>query len=329
MLDRNAGGRAAVGAAFREDSMSKLIRLHRFGGKEVLRTEELDVSQPDAGEVLVSVRAASVNPVDFKIRSGKYPAVRNDRLPYTLGRDISGIVEKCGAQATRFKVGDEVFGMLDIHGGGYSEQAVVAENAIAAKPPALDHVHATAIPLAGLTAWQGLFRHGGLKAGQAVLIHGGSGGVGHLAIQFAKARGARVLTTVSTKNVKFAHALGADVVVDYKKDRFEDRARDLDMVFDLIDGETRERSWGVLKKGGVLVSTLTEPSQEKARQFGVRALRYTVEADAGELAEIAALVELGKVKPHVQKTFPLNSAADALASVEGGHSVGKIVLKVA
>lgn len=309
--------------------MSKLIRLHRFGGKEVLRTEELDVSQPDAGEVLVSVRAASVNPVDFKIRSGKYPAVRNDRLPYTLGRDISGIVEKCGAQATRFKVGDEVFGMLDIHGGGYSEQAVVAENAIAAKPPALDHVHATAIPLAGLTAWQGLFRHGGLKAGQAVLIHGGSGGVGHLAIQFAKARGARVLTTVSTKNVKFAHALGADVVVDYKKDRFEDRARDLDMVFDLIDGETRERSWGVLKNGGVLVSTLTEPSQEKARQFGVRALRYTVEADAGELAEIAALVELGKVKPHVQKTFPLNSAADALASVEGGHSVGKIVLKVA
>lgn len=309
--------------------MSKLIRLHRFGGKEVLRTEELDVSQPDAGEVLVSVRAASVNPVDFKIRSGKYPAVRNDRLPYTLGRDISGIVEKCGAQATRFKVGDEVFGMLDIHGGGYSEQAVVAENAIAAKPPALDHVHATAIPLAGLTAWQGLFRHGGLKAGQAVLIHGGSGGVGHFAIQFAKARGARVLTTVSTKNVKFAHALGADVVVDYKKDRFEDRARDLDMVFDLIDGETRERSWGVLKNGGVLVSTLTEPSQEKARQFGVRALRYTVEADAGELAEIAALVELGKVKPHVQKTFPLNSAADALASVEGGHSVGKIVLKVA
>jgi NADPH:quinone reductase-like Zn-dependent oxidoreductase len=309
--------------------MSKLIRLHRFGGNEVLRTEEPDVSQPDAGEVLISVRAASVNPVDFKIRSGKYPAVQSDRLPYTLGRDFSGIIEKCGAQATRFKVGDEVFGMIGIHGGGYSEHAVANQNDIAAKPPELDHIHATAIPLAGQTAWQGLFNHGGLKAGQTVLIHGGSGGVGHFAIQFAKAKGARVLTTVSTDNVQFARAIGADVVIDYKKQGFEDQARDVDMVFDLIDGETRARSWGVLKKGGVLVSTLTEPSQEKAQQFGVRALRYTVEADGGELAEIAALAALGKVKPHVQKTFPLNAAADALASVEQGHSVGKIVLKVA
>jgi NADPH:quinone reductase-like Zn-dependent oxidoreductase len=309
--------------------MSKLVRLHRFGGKEVLTTEELDVSQPDAGEVLVAVRAASVNPVDFKIRSGKYPAVQIDRLPYTLGRDLSGVVEKCGAQVTRFKPGDEVFGMVGIHGGAYAERAVVGQHAIAAKPPELDHVHATAIPLAGLTAWQGLFRHGRLKAGQSVLIHGGSGGVGHFAIQFAKAGGARVLTTVSTDNLKFVRALGADVAIDYKKERFEDQAKDVDMVFDLIDGETRERSWGVLKKGGVLVSTLTEPSQEKARQFGVRALRYTVEADGGELAEIAALVGLGKVRPHVQKTFPLNAAADALAAVEQGHSVGKVVLKVA
>jgi NADPH:quinone reductase-like Zn-dependent oxidoreductase len=309
--------------------MSKLIRLHRFGDKEVLRAEELEVSQPDAGEVLVSVRAASVNPVDFKIRSGKYPAVRSDRLPYTLGRDISGIVEKCGAQATRFKAGDEIFGMVDIHGGGYSEQAVVAEKAMAAKPAGLDHVHATAIPLAGLTAWQGLFRHGRLKAGQSVLIHGGSGGVGHFAIQFAKAKGARVLTTVSTSNVKFARELGADVVIDYKTQPFEDHVSDLDMVFDLIDGETRKRSWSLLKKGSVLVSTLTEPSQEKAAQFGVRALRYTVEADGDELAEIADLVVAGKVRPHVQKTFPLSAAADALTSIEQGHSVGKVVLKVA
>jgi NADPH:quinone reductase-like Zn-dependent oxidoreductase len=309
--------------------MSKLIRLHRFGDKEVLRTEELDISQPDAGEVLVSVRAASVNPVDFKIRSGKYPAVKDDRLPYTLGRDISGIVEKCGAQATKFKVGDDVFGMVGIHGGGYSEKVVVDEHAIALKPAGLDHVHATAIPLAGLTAWQGLFRHGRLRDGQSVLIHGGSGGVGHFAIQFAKARGARVLTTVSTENVKFARELGADVVIDYKTQRFEDQASDLDMVFDLIDGETRERSWSLLKKGGALVSTLTEPSQEKAGQHSVRALRYTVEASGDELAEIAGLVTAGKVKPHVQRTFPLSAAADALASVEKGHSVGKIVLKVA
>jgi NADPH:quinone reductase-like Zn-dependent oxidoreductase len=306
-----------------------MIRLHRFGGNEVLRADDVDQSQPDAGEVLVSIRAASVNPVDFKIRSGKYPAVKNDRLPYTPGRDFSGIIEKCGAQATRFRVGDEVFGMIGIHGGGYAEQAVVDQEAIVVKPSDLDHTHATAIPLAGQTAWQGLFRHGRLQAGQSVLIHGCSGGVGHFAVQFAKAKGARVLTTVSTENVGFARALGADVVIDYKTQRFEDHADKLDMVFDLIDGESRERSWSLLKKGGVLVSTLTEPSQDKAKQSGARALRYTVEADGAELAEIAALVTAGKVKPHVQKIFALDAAADALAWVEQGHSVGKVVLKIA
>lgn len=309
--------------------MTKVIRFRCFGGKDVIETEDLDVSQADAGEVFVSVRAASINPVDFKIRSGKYPAVKNDRLPYTPGRDISGVVEKCGAQATRFKVGDEVFGIVGIHGGGYAEQVTVDQDALTLKPSGLDHTHAAAIPLAGQTAWQGLFRHGGLKAGQSVLIHGGSGGVGHFAVQFAKAKGARVLTTVSTNNVRFARDLGADVVIDYKTQRFEDHASDLDMVFDLIDGETRERSWGVLRKGGILVSTLTEPSQEKAAQFGVRARRYTVQADGEELAEIARLVVAGKVKPHVQRTFPLASAADALAAVEDGHSIGKVVLKVA
>jgi NADPH:quinone reductase-like Zn-dependent oxidoreductase len=305
------------------------MRIHRFGGKEVLQADVVEPSLPDAGQVLVAVHAASVNPVDFKIRSGKYPAVKDDRLPYTLGRDFSGVVEKCGAQATRFKPGDEVFGMVNIYGGGYSEKAAVEERAIALKPTGIDHVHAAAIPLAGQTAWQGLFRHGGLKAGQTVLIHGGSGGVGHYAIQFAKAKGARVLTTVSTGNVQFARDLGADVVIDYKKQRFEDEASDLDMVFDLIDGETRERSWKLVRKGGILVTTLTDPSQDKVRDHGIRATRYTVEADCSELAEIADLVASGKVKPHVQKTFPLLSAVDALASVEDGNSIGKIVLTTA
>ncbi|MDB5609865.1 MAG: NADP-dependent oxidoreductase [Bradyrhizobium sp.] len=311
--------------------MSKVrkIRIHRFGGQEVLQADDLEPSLPDARQVFVSVRAASVNPVDFKIRSGKYPAVRDDRLPYTLGRDVSGVVEKCGAQATKFKIGDEVFGMVAIYGGGYAEKVVLDEGALATKPAAIDHPHATAIPLAGQTAWQGLFRHGRLKAGQSVLIHGGSGGVGHFAIQFAKAKGARVLTTVSTDNVEFARSLGADVVIDYRKQRFEDQASDLDMVFDLIDGETRERSWPLLKKGGVLVSTLTDPSQDKAQEFGVRAMRYTVEADGDELTEIAGLVVSGKVKPHLQNTFSLDGAAEALAFVERGHSVGKVVLTVA
>jgi NADPH:quinone reductase-like Zn-dependent oxidoreductase len=307
---------------------TRKARIHRFGGPDVLRVEEVEPSMPDALQVLVSVKAASVNPVDFKIRNGQYPAVKEDRLPYTLGRDVSGIVERCGAQATRFSVGDEVVGMVGIGGGGYASEAVLDEGAIARKPREIDHVHAAAIPLAGQTAWQGLFRYGQLKAGQSVLIHGGSGGVGHFAVQFAKAKGARVLTTVSTGKVQFARALGADVVIDYKTQRFEDLARDVDMVFDLVDGETRERSWQLLKKRGVLVSTLTGPSQQTAARWGVRALRYTVEADGKELDEILNLVASGQVKPHVQKTYPLEEAAQALDAVERGDSVGKIVLSV-
>jgi NADPH:quinone reductase-like Zn-dependent oxidoreductase len=304
------------------------VRIHRFGGPEVLQVDSVEPSLPDAGQVFVAVKAASINPVDFKIRNGQYPAVKEDRLPYTLGRDVSGIIEKCGAQVTQFKVGDEVLGMVDIGGGGYAEKAVLDEKALTRKPAHIDHTHAGAIPLAGQTAWQGLFRHGRLQRGQSVLIHGGSGGVGHFAIQFAKAKGARVLTTVATNNVEFARDLGADVVIDYKTQRFEEQARDLDMVFDLIDGETRERSWKLLKRGGVLVSTLTEPSQDTANRYGVRALRYTVEANGSELAEIVDLVASGKVKPHVQKTFRLEQAAQAIAAIEHGGSVGKVVLSL-
>jgi NADPH:quinone reductase-like Zn-dependent oxidoreductase len=307
---------------------TRKVRIHSFGGPDVLRIEEVEPSMPDALQVLVSVKAASVNPVDFKIRNGQYPAVKEDRLPYTLGRDVAGVVEKCGAQATQFKIGDEVAGMVGIAGGGYAEKVVLDEKTITRKPQQIDYVHAAAIPLAGQTAWQGLFRYGQLKAGQTVLIHGGSGGVGHFAVQFAKAKGARVFTTVSTKRVEFARTLGADVVIDYKTQRFEDLAKDLDMVFDLIDGETRERSWKLLKKGGVLVTTLTEPSQQTAAQYGVRATRYTVEADGKELSEILGLVAAGKVKPHVEKTYPLEKVAQAMSSVEQGDSVGKIVLSV-
>ena len=308
--------------------MAKLIkvRFHQFGGSEVLRVDRLEQSGPDAGQILVSVRAASVNPVDFKIRSGKYRSVQEDRLPYTPGRDVSGIVEKCGAQATRFRVGDEVFGMVPVFGGGYAEQVVLDQRAAAHKPARLDHVRAAAIPLAGQTAHQGLFRHGKLKAGESVLIHGGSGGVGHFAIQFAKAMGARVLTTVSTEHVDFVRSLGADVAIDYKTQRFEEVAKNLDMVFDLIDGETRERSWALLNNGGRLITTLTQPSQDRAKSLDVIAMSYTVEPDGDELAEIGKLAESGKLKPHIQATFLLEQAAQALATVERGHTAGKVVL---
>lgn len=308
--------------------MAKLIkiRFHHFGNNDALGVDRLEQSGPDARQILVSVRAASVNPVDFKIRSGKYPSVKEDRLPYTPGRDVSGIVERCGAQVTRFQAGDEVFGMVPVFGGGYAEQVVLEERAVASKPAGLDHVHAAAVPLAGQTAHQGLFRYGKLKAGESVLIHGGSGGVGHFAIQFAKAKGARVLTTVSTEHVDLARTLGADVVIDYKTQRFEEVATDLDMVFDLIDGKTRERSWALLRKGGRLISTLTEPSRDRANALGVTAMRYTVEPDGEELAEIGRLVDAGKLKPHIQTTFPLEQAKQALATVEQGHTAGKIVL---
>jgi NADPH:quinone reductase-like Zn-dependent oxidoreductase len=328
---RQAGTRRLVlklSAELKGPAMTKIrmMRIHRFGGD--LQPDDVEPSQPDASQVLIAVKAASINPVDFKIRSGKYPAVKEDRLPYTPGRDASGIVEQCGARAMAFKVGDEVFGMVGIRGGGYAQKVVLDQDAITAKPPGIDHAHAAALVLAGQTAWQGLFRHGGLQAGQSVLIHGGAGGVGHFAIQFAKAKGARVLTTVSTDNVAFAKSLGADIVIDYKTQRFEDHASGLDMVFDLIGGETRERSWATLKPGGVLVSTLSAPDQKKAQKLGVRALHYGVEADGKELAEMAALVAAGKVKPHIEKTFPLDQAAEALAEVEKGHTVGKIVLRV-
>jgi NADPH:quinone reductase-like Zn-dependent oxidoreductase len=299
----------------------KAIRIHRFGGLETLQLDDIEPSMPDAREILVKVSAASINPVDFKIRSGKYPAVNEDRLPYILGRDASGVVEKCGAGADSFKVGDEVFGIVGIHGGGYAQKVVMAQDAVAA-----DHVQAAAVPLAGQTAWQGLFRYGEVISGQRILIHAGSGGVGHFAIQFAKAKGAHVTTTVSSDNVEFARNLGADVVIDYKKQPFEQIARELDMVFDLIDGETRERSWGTLRKGGILVSTLTEPSQAMARQHGVRAMRYTVQANGDELKEIGLLLRAGTIKPFVNQTFPLARAAEALAAVERGHSKGKTVL---
>ncbi|TYL83334.1 NADP-dependent oxidoreductase [Bradyrhizobium cytisi] len=304
------------------------IRFHRFGDNEVLQLDEVEQSGPDARQILVAVRAASVNPVDFKIRSGKYPSVKDDRLPYTPGRDISGIVLQCGPQVDRVRVGDEVIGMVPVWGGGYAEQVVLEERAIAIKPAGIDHIHAAAIPLAGQTAHQGLFRHGQLRAGESVLIHGGSGGVGHFAVQFAKASGARVLTTVSTEHVTFARSLGADVVIDYKNQRFEDAASDVDLVFDLIDGETRERSWAVLKQGGRLISTLTAPSQDRARAAGVKAMRYTVEPDGDELSGIGALIATGNVRPHVEKSFPLEQAMVALASVERGHSAGKVVLAV-
>ncbi|MCW2284126.1 NADPH:quinone reductase-like Zn-dependent oxidoreductase [Rhodoblastus acidophilus] len=306
----------------------KVIRFERFGGPEVLHEAEVEPPAPQNTEMLVRNEAAGVNPVDYKIRSGAYPAVKQDRLPYTPGRDVSGVVVACGPDVTRFKPGDAIFAMPGIERGGYADHVLVREEEAAARPTAVDAVAAGATPLAALTAWQGLFRHGGLKAGQRVLIHGGAGGVGHFAVQFAKAFGAEVATTVSARHVEFAQKLGADVVVDYQTQHFEDEVGDVDLVFDLVDGDTQERSWKVLKVGGALISTLAQPSLEKAAGLVARALRYTVEESGPDLVEIAGLIDAGKVRPVVAKTFGLAEAAQAQQFLQTEHPAGKVVLVV-
>jgi NADPH:quinone reductase-like Zn-dependent oxidoreductase len=219
--------------------------------------------------------------------------------------------------------------MLGRDRGAHAEYVVVKALEGAAKPERIDHVHAAAVPLAGLTAWQGLFDHGGLSAGRRVLIHGGAGGVGHFAIQFAKARGAFVATTASGEDLDFVRELGADQAVDYKSERFEDVVEKVDLVFDLVAGETQDRSWAVVKPGGVIVSTLSEPSQEKARAHRARGTNYMAQPNAAQLAEIGRLIDAGKVRPHADATFRLEDVAAAEARLENGHVRGKVVLKAA
>jgi NADPH:quinone reductase-like Zn-dependent oxidoreductase len=308
----------------------KAVRIGVFGGPDVLKLEDLPIPEPGEGEFLVKVQAASVNPVDYKIREGKYPPVKADKLPLVMGRDVAGIIVACGAGAANgLRQGDAIYAMLGEGRGGYAEYTIVKVTEAARKPASVDYIAAAAVPLAGLTAWQGLFRYGGLKAAQRVLIHGGAGGVGHFAIQFAKAKGATVITTASASDLDFVRSIGADEAIDYKKQRFEEMVHDVDLVYDLIAGETQERSFSVLKKGGILVSTLTEPNQDKARKFGVRGVRYTVEPNAAELDEIARLIDTGKVKPKVSKVFTVADAAKAQECVAGGHPEGKVVLRIA
>jgi NADPH:quinone reductase-like Zn-dependent oxidoreductase len=306
----------------------KAVCMHSFGGPEVLKLEEIEVPEPADDEVLVRVHAASVNPVDYKIRSGAFSSGKVPHDPTVLGADVAGTVEKCGKAVKTPRPGEDVYAMLDGGPGGYAQYVVIKANICAPEPKRLDHTAAAAVPLAGLTAWQGLFDEGGLKSGQHVLIHGGAGGVGHLAIQFAKARGATVATTVSSQDVEFARSLGADEVIDYTRERFEEKVHDVDLVFDLIAGETQERSWAVLKDGGALISTLGQPSEEKAREHHARGKGFRAHPDAKELAAIGRLIDAGKVKPYVTATYPLDRAAEAQERIERHHAQGKVVLQV-
>lgn len=307
----------------------KAIRIHEYGGPEVLRYEDAPKPTPAEGDVLVRVHAAGINPVDWKVRQGYLREKIPYPLPFIPGWDLSGVVEEIGPGATGFAVGDEVYSRPDIaRDGTYAEYIAVRASELARKPKSLSHVEAAGVPLAGITAWQALFDVGGLEAGQSVLIHAASGGVGSFAVQFAKWKGARVLATASAANRKLVRGLGADEVIDYRTTRFEEVAHGVDVVFDTIGGETQERSWSVLKPGGIQVSIVSPPSEDTARQHGARAGYLFIGPNAPILTEIARLIDEGRVRPIIGEVMPLSDARRAHELSQTGHAKGKIVLRV-
>jgi NADPH:quinone reductase-like Zn-dependent oxidoreductase len=310
-------------------TLMKAVVIHQYGGPEVLKYEDVPRPEPQADQIVVRVIAAGVNPVDGMIRSGMF-ANEKRAFPIILGGDIAGVVEKVGSRITKFKVGDPVFAYLSLDSsGGYAQYALVTEREAAPMPKSLTYVEAAAVPIVALTAWQALVDTAKLSARQTVLIHGGSGGVGSFAIQIAKARGAKVIATASTANQDFLKQLGADVPIDYTKQKFEDVAKDVDVVLDSIGRDTLARSYGVVKKGGIIVSLVARPNQAKLDKHGIRGTALSVEPNSEELAEIGKLIDDKKIKVIVSQTFPLSEAMKAQEQVATGHTRGKIVLKVA
>ena len=308
--------------------MMKAIVIHEYGGPEVLKYEDVPRPEPKENEALVRVIAAGVNPVDALIRTGKYAKFFGTTLPLIPGYDIAGIVEKTGAKITKLKAGDSIYAYV-LWGGGYAEYAVATEGEATAKPKSLNYIEAAAVPLVALTAWQALIDTAKLSAGQTVLIHGGSGGVGSMAIQIAKARGAKVIATASTSNQELLKQLGADVAIDYTKTKFEDVAKDVDVVLDSVGKDTLARSYGVVRKGGIIATLVAQPDQAELDKNGIRGAAISVKPNASELAEIAKLIEQKKIKPVVSQVLPLTEAVKAQEQAATHHTRGKIVLRVA
>ena len=307
----------------------KAVRIHSYGGPEVLQYEAAPRPKPGKGEVLIRVHAAGVNPIDWKVCAGYMKDFIPHSFPLILGWDVSGVIEEVGPNVSRFKKGDEVYSLPDhTRNGAYAEYIVVRESEVALKPNALHHVRAAAVPLATLTAWQALFDTAQLQPRQRVLIHGAAGGVGHFAVQLAKWKGAHVIGTASAKNHEMLYKLGADELIDYTTQRFEDVTRNIDVVLDTIGGDTQERSWQVLKKGGILVSFVQSPSENKAKEHGVRGIRLGARSNGQELVEIAKIVDAGKLAPVIDRILPLSEARRAHELSQSGHTRGKIVLRV-
>lgn len=313
----------------------KAVQIHRYGEPEVLVYEDAPRPTIQPGQVLVQVHAAGVNPVDWKTRGGAGVAggLGDHPFPLILGWDISGVVVEVAEDVKTFAVGDEVYGMVNFpnRGVAYAEYVAAPVVELARKPSNLSHEEAAALPLAVLTAWQGLFTNGKLSAGQTVLIQAGAGGVGHLAVQLAKWKGAHVIATASGNNIGFVRELGADDVIDYRTTRLEDAIHDVDLVIEGVGAATLTSSIGLVKSGGTVISIVAHPTEEQkelALSAGVRLLRPMVYANSTDLEAISTLVAAGIVRPVVGATFPLVEASRAHELSETGHARGKIVLRV-
>jgi alcohol dehydrogenase len=331
----------------------KAFVVERYGDSEGTRFADVPEPVPGEGEVLVRIHAASLNPIDFKTREGKVKAILPYKLPFILGSDLAGVVEKLGPGAHTFKVGDEVYGRASkMRIGSFAEAIAISEADLAPKPTSIDMCQAASVPLVGLTAWQAFVDRAKLRPGQKVLIHAGSGGVGTLAIQIASHLGALVATTTSTANVDWVRALGADSVIDYRKQDFSKLVRDYDVVLDTLGGATLAKSVGVLRAGGKIVSISGPPDPAFAKEIGANPLLtfamflmslgirlragargvhyefFFMRPSGAQLRELGKLIDAGKIKPVVDRVFPFSQAKAAFDYLEKGHAKGKIVLKI-
>jgi NADPH:quinone reductase-like Zn-dependent oxidoreductase len=311
-----------------ESAKMRAIVIHAYGGPEVMRLEEVARPEPAADEVLIRVIAASINPVDVAIRKG-YLEKLVGNFPLILGMDAAGIVEKVGNKVTKYKPGDPVFAFFTLKDeGGYAEFVTAKEDELAPKPNTVSFAQGAGVGAAGSTAWEALVDTANLRAGQTVLIHGGSGGVGHFAIQIAKARGAKVFATASTANQEFLRQMGADVAIDYTRTKFEDVAKDVDVVLDTVGQDTLDRSYGAVKKGGIIVSIVDDPKPASLEAHGIRGATLRCTPKAGVLEELSKLMEKKKVTPVISQTFPMAQVVQAQDQIATGHTRGKLILKV-
>jgi alcohol dehydrogenase len=310
----------------------KAARIHNYGGPDEVHFENAERPTPGEGQLLIKVKAAGVNPVDWKIRKGYMQKNLPLHFPVTLGGDFSGVVEAVGPGVEGFEIGEEVYGQAGVMTGGsgtFAESTLAPAEAVAAKPKSVGHKEAAALPLVGVSALQALVENLKLEKGQRVLIHGGAGGIGSAAIQIAKHLGAYVATTAAGSDLEYVKSLGADQAVDYKKEKFEDVVDEVDDVLDTVGGETYKRSFAVLKRGGRIVSMIEQPNQELMEKRGAEAIMQFTKVTTERLQKLTELVEAGALKINIDRTFPLEQAGEALREIEEHPPRGKVVVAAA